>query len=131
MEFDPSSRSWRDKFRDAFRGVRTGVRGQSSFTVHLLMTLVVVVAATFFRVKPLEWCLLLLCIGSVMSAELFNTAIECLAKAVDSTPNHHIGAALDIASGAVLVSSIAASVVGVVIFLPRLLDLLVALGSIG
>jgi diacylglycerol kinase len=113
-------RTWRAKFRDAFRGIGCGVRGQSSFQVHLFVALVVIAAAGFLRVTFLEWCLLLLCIAGVLTAEMFNSALEHMAKIVEDKHNPHLADALDTGSAAVLFASIGAAVVGAIIFFHRL-----------
>src|SRR5262249_8214319 len=71
-------RHWRDKSRDALRGVKLGVRGHSSFFVHFFFAALVLAAAIVLKCGPLEWCLLLGCIGLVLTAELFNSALETL-----------------------------------------------------
>jgi len=76
-------RRWRDKFRDAFRGLKLGVRGHSSFFVHFFFTALVVAAAIVLHCEPLEWCLLLGCIGMVLVTELFNSALETLFRGLD------------------------------------------------
>jgi len=111
---------WSRKFRSAFRGFRVGIRGQSSFCAHFVMTALVFVFGIVLGVSPLEWCVLLLCIGIVLSAELFNTALEKCAKAITSDFDDHIRDALDIASAAVLMASIFAALVGAAIFLFRI-----------
>jgi len=109
--------SWVKKFRCAFRGAKLGVRGESSFFVHFFVAAAVVAAALVLKASLVDWCLLLLCITIVLTAEMINSAIERLARAVDSEPNSHIRDALDIGSGAVLVAAIGASIVGAVVFL--------------
>jgi len=64
--------------------------------------------------------MLCLCVGLVLAAEMFNTAIELLSREVTSDERARIAAALDTASGAVLTVSLAAAAVGSVIFLSRL-----------
>jgi len=96
------------------------MRGQSSFGVHLAMAVAVVIVAASLRVSLVEWCLLILSIAAVLAAELFNSAIERLAREVDREHNPNVGAALDIASGAVLLASIGAAIVGSLIFGYRL-----------
>ena len=81
-ERDQSRRSWVDKFSDAFRGIREGSRGPSSFTVHTIAAVAVVIVAAGLKAAVLEWCILLICITVVLVAEMFNTAIEHLAKAI-------------------------------------------------
>ena len=119
-------RSWIEKFADAFHGIAAGVRGQSSFFVHVEMAAAVVALAAVLRVGLLEWCLLLLCITAVLAAELFNSSIERLAREIDRQHNPNVGAALDIASGAVLVAAMGSAIVGCLIFGHRLVVLVSA-----
>jgi diacylglycerol kinase (ATP) len=113
-------RSWSAKFRDAFRGLWLAVRSEPSFAVHLPMATAVVAAGIVLRVSLVEWCLLGLCITVVLAAEVFNTALEQLAKATRRDHDPQIGAALDMASGAVLICAIGVSLIGGVIFVYRL-----------
>lgn len=116
MKSPTSLKHWTRKFRNAFRGMRAGIWGQSSFYVHGVMGLLVLLLAIVLGVSPLEWCVLVLCIALVISAELFNSAFESLAKAVTRDFDDHVRDALDIASAAVLVIAIGSSIVGLTIF---------------
>jgi len=110
------NRPWLHKFADAFRGLRRAIRSQTSFAVHLTVAAAVVVAAAVLQVSLVEWCLLIGAIGFVITAEVFNTAIESLARAHDVGRHPRIRDALDMASAAVLVASITAAGIGVVVF---------------
>lgn len=109
-------RLWRDKFREAFRGVKLGVRGHSSFTVHFFFAALALTAAFVLGCDWQDWCLILLCIGLVVTAELFNSALETLFHGLDTDTKNRIRGCLDIAAGAVLVASLTAVGVGGVIF---------------
>jgi diacylglycerol kinase len=111
--------SWRRKFGCALRGCGRGVRGQSSFAVHLLAAVGVIAAAAVLRCEPWQWAVLVLCITIVLAAEMFNTAIEALARAVRREHDPHLADALDIGSAAVLVAAVGAAVVGVLVFAHR------------
>ena len=113
-------RSWAGKFRDAFRGVGLGVRGQSSFRVHFFVAALVIVAAAVMRVSVIEWCILFLSIAVVLAAEMFNSALESMAKAITDEHHPRLADALDVGSAAVLVAAIGAVVVGAFLFLHRL-----------
>ena len=76
QEFRPAQRTWYQKFRCAFRGLRVGVRGQSSFAVHFAAAGLAVLLAALLRVERMEWCVLMLCITIVLTAEMFNSALE-------------------------------------------------------
>ena len=112
-------RTWSQKFADAFRGIARAVRRQSSFFVHLWVATAVVGSAVVLRVSLVEWCLLVGAIGVVLVAEVFNTAIESLAKALPVGRHPRIRDALDMAGGAVLLSAVAAAVIGAIVFLHR------------
>jgi diacylglycerol kinase len=113
-------RTWREKFRDALIGLKLGVRGQSSFFVHVFSAATVIVVATILSVSLIEWCLLLLCIAGVLTAEMLNSAMESMAKAITDQHDPHLGIALDVGSAAVLLASAGAAVVGTIIFANRL-----------
>src|SRR5262249_35737195 len=101
-----------------------GVRGQTSFHVHLVFAALVPVAAAVLRCDAIEWCLLLGCIGLVLTAELVNSAVETLFRGLDAKARDRVWPCLDMAAGAVLVASPAAVVIGLVIFAPKLAALL-------
>lgn len=121
--FQPPAGPWYRKFLYASRGLWLGMVGQSSFLVHLICTLLVVTAAVLLKMSVEHCCLLGLCISSVLAAELFNSAIERLAPAIDDQYNDSIRAALDIAAAAVMVTAIAAIAIGSSLFIVRWLAL--------
>ncbi len=108
----------------AWRGIRSCVGKEQNLSFHLIATVVVVIAGFGFGVTRTEWLVIVLCIGMVIAAELFNTAIE---RVVDlASPGRHplAGSAKDIAAGAVLVCAAAAAIIGLIIFVPYLVELL-------
>jgi diacylglycerol kinase len=116
-------RRWRDKFREAFRGVKLGVRGHSSFSVHFFFAALVLAAAFALNLDWFEWCLVLGCVGAVIAAELFNSAIETLFHGLDVETKSRIRGCLDIAAGAVLAVSITAATIGLIVFGRKILIL--------
>lgn len=109
-------RAWRTKFAEAFRGWREGTAGQSSFRVHFFVAGLVIISAMVFRCNYVEWSILLLCIGSVLTAELMNSAIEILCRGLDQETRERLLPCFDIAAGAVLMASMTAATVGLIIF---------------
>lgn len=103
---------WWNKFANALRGISRGVHGQTSFLVHFPVAVGVLLLAWGLQCSVMEWSLLILCIGLVLAAELFNSSLEALARGLCREHNPEVGRGLDIASGAVLVMAIAAAVVG-------------------
>ena len=117
-------RRWKDKFREALRGVKFGIRGHSSFAVHFFFAALVIASAFAMQCNPIEWCLLILCIGMVFTSELINSAIESLFHHFDDGTRSRLCHCLDISAGAVLVSAVTAAIIGLIIFVNRLLLIL-------
>ncbi|NLF71628.1 MAG: diacylglycerol kinase family protein [Candidatus Anammoximicrobium sp.] len=117
--FRHPQRTWYQKFRCAFRGLWLGVRGQTSFLVHFVAAGLALLAGAVLGVERIEWCVLLLCITIVLASEMFNSALEHLARAVDRSENRHLGSALDIGSAAVLLAAMGASLVGSLVLVVR------------
>lgn len=113
-----------DSFRYAFKGIADLFRHTPNARIHLFVTICVIIAGFFFHITHIEWCILILCIALVLAAEAANTAIEYLTDLV--SPDHHplAGKTKDVAAAAVLLAAIGAAIVGLIIFLPKLYDLL-------
>jgi diacylglycerol kinase len=123
MPTPKSRRSWRAKFREAFRGIKLGIRGHSSFFVHFFAATLVIVTASVVQCDLMEWSILIGCIGLVLTAELFNSAIETLFRSLDSVARDRHHGALEIAAGAVLMASITAATVGILVLGRRILHM--------
>ena len=76
-----------------------------------------VVAGLALGVQAWQWCVLLLCISLVLVTEMFNTALEAMAKAIDPSVNPHIRDALDMGSAAVLLAAAGSVATGAIVFL--------------
>ena len=106
---------WVEKFAVAGRGVHNAFTKEASFVAHFVVTAIVLVVGFALGISRIEWCLVVLCVMAGLGTELLNTAIERLAKAITQKEDPHIRDALDIASGAVLVISIGATVLAVLV----------------
>jgi len=109
--------------------MKLGIRGHSSFFVHFFFAALVVTTAIVLRCDPLEWCLLLGCIGLVLTAELFNSTVEIIYRGLDEVTKARVRHCLDIAAGAVLLASITAAIIGGIVFLPKLAAMLARLSA--
>lgn len=109
----------------AWDGIVDVVTQERNMRYHLLAAVVVIICGFLFHVDRLEWLWLLLAILVVFSAEFLNTVIEAV---TDLLGEHHydvnIKKAKDVAAGGVLITAIFAVLVGLIIFLPKLLKLL-------
>jgi diacylglycerol kinase len=119
-----AGRRWADRFREAARGIQLGLRGQSSFSVHFFCAAAAVAACVALNCRLWEWCVILLCVGGVFTAELFNSAIEALSHGLDPETKGRWNGCLDVAAGAVLTASLFAALVGTLVFVNRFGDLM-------
>jgi diacylglycerol kinase (ATP) len=108
----------------AWRGIVYLVRSQHNARIHAAATLAVGAAGFLLRLERAEWCAVILAMTLVWTAEALNTAVEFLADEVSAAHRELIGKAKDAGAGAVLLSSVGAAAVGLIVFAPKLLDLL-------
>jgi diacylglycerol kinase (ATP) len=108
-------------FKYAINGLRLLLITQANARFHSVFALITIVAGIYFNCSIIEWCLIVLSIGTVLTAEAMNTSLEFLTNLV--SPDYHTlaGKAKDVAAGAVLISAISALIVGLLIFVPKLL----------
>ena len=111
--------SRRASFGHAFRGLGVLLR-QPNARIHLLAGCVVVILGSWLQINANEWLAVLLAIGAVMGAEALNTALELAVDLVQPEWHELARDAKDVAAAGVLICSLAALVVGVVVFGPRL-----------
>lgn len=105
----------------ALAGVKASF-GERNMRIHLSLGLLVILAGVFFSISRMEWLFVLLCIAGMFTLEILNTAIE---KTVDLvTDEYHPLAkvAKDLAAGAVLVYTVYSIIVGMIVFLPKVID---------
>lgn len=110
-------------FKYAFEGVKTLIKFEHNVWIHLLATVVVVGSGFLFSLSKTEWLMVIVAIGFVWISEGFNTGIEYLCNAISTKENPEIKKAKDVAAGTVLLSAIVAIIIGVIVFLPHLLNL--------
>jgi diacylglycerol kinase len=108
----------------AVRGVRTMLLTQHNAWIHAAATVVTISAGFGLGISPMEWCMVVLAIVAVWTAEALNTALEYLTDIASSNYHPIAGRAKDIAAGAVLICAIGAAIVGLIVFGPRVLQLL-------
>lgn len=106
--------------RHALDGIATLVYSQHNARLHLLATLAVLLAALWFQVSVLESCILVLAVSLVWLAEALNTAVEFVCDVASPEIHPLIKKSKDVAAAGVLISSSAALLVGLLIFIPHL-----------
>lgn len=110
-------------FGYALVGISRFFSTQQNAKVQLVVACIVIAVAGLLQIKTWEWCLVILCIGAVFSLEAINTSIEKLCDTLHPRQSESIGMVKDIAAGAVLIISIIAVIIGLLIFVPYLINL--------
>lgn len=112
-----------NSFKYAFSGIYLGIKEERNMKVHFLIIILVIIAGIYFKISMTEWiiCILLFCL--VISLELVNTAIEETVDLVTKEKNETAKIAKDVAAGAVLIGAITSAIIGIMIFLPKIIEL--------
>ncbi len=111
-------------FGFAFKGVAYATTTQLNFRVHLVATALAVLLGFTLHISVSEWEWVILSITLVLVSELFNTMIETLTDLVSPGYNEKAGHVKDMSAGAVVIAALFALVIGLIIFLPKLLLLI-------
>jgi diacylglycerol kinase (ATP) len=111
-------------FKYAGRGIRTMVVSQHNAWVHAFATLAVIGVGLLAGLTRLEWFVLVLAIVAVWTAESLNTAFEFLCDVTSPEFHPQVEKAKDVAAGAVLITALGASAIGMLVFAPYLWRLL-------
>lgn len=106
-------------FKYAFEGIITTIKEERNMFIHFLIAIIVVITGVYVRLSLNEWLICLLLFALVFSLELINTAIENTVDLVTTKKNKKAKLAKDAAAGAVLIAAIFASIIGIIIFLPK------------
>lgn len=108
------------KFSYALRGFFVSLKEEKSLVIHLSIACLSIIMAAILQLGPLGWAILILTIGLVISSELMNTAIENVVDMVAFKYNFNAKKIKDIAAAATLVLAVVAVIVGLLLFVPRI-----------
>lgn len=107
-------------FAYASRGLVKIFREEQNLRIQTAIAAGVIMAAWYFKVSRIEWSVLILTITMVVLMETVNTAVELITDVLKPRINGYVKTIKDVMAAAVVISSIAAAVVGVIIFWPYL-----------
>ncbi len=120
-------KKWKNKnfavaLKNSISGVKQVLKTERNLRIQLAFAVVAILMAIVLKLTGMEWAILVLVIGSVLFAEMLNTAIEVMLDLYIPEYNEGVKLAKDIASGAVLVTAIVSVIVGAILFLPKILN---------
>jgi len=123
MKTNLDRNAWLSSFKFAFSGINHIFKTERNFRIHLCISIVVLGILGLFKAPPIEWAVIILVIGLVISAEILNTAIEIMVDIY--CPYFHPLAKIskDVGAGAVLFTAIISILIGFIIFIPHLFSI--------
>ncbi|WP_419494954.1 diacylglycerol kinase family protein [Chryseobacterium bernardetii] len=103
-------------FLNAFRGVLAMIKTERNFQIEILASLLNLFLIFYLKLTSTDAALILMASAAVLSAEIFNTAIEKICDIIQPDFDERIGFIKDIAAGAVVLIAIASAVIGVLVY---------------
>ena len=107
----------------SFQGLAYAYKYEQSMFIHAVATIFTVVMGLVLEISPTEWLLIFISIGTVLAMELINTAIEAVVDLVTLEIHPLAKIAKDTGSAATFVVSLIAGVIGLIIFIPKIIVL--------
>ena len=109
-------------FKFAAKGILYAIKSQPNLWFHLVAAIAIIALSFVLKIATAEWLFIIFAIGAVLTAELFNSSVEKIVDLVQ--PEKHILAeqAKDMAAGAVLIAAISSVLIGLMIFLPKIIN---------
>jgi diacylglycerol kinase len=110
-------------FGYAFNGLRILLKEEHNARIHLVAGVLVVIAGIALKISTVEWIVLIFAIGFVIMTEIINSSIENIADFISPEKHEKIKKIKDLAAAGVLISAVTALIIGLIIFLPKILEL--------
>lgn len=117
----------RKSFGYAFKGIDDVIEHEPNMKIHVVVAMLFVIMAFIFKVSIIEWIILVLLIGAVLAAETINTTIENLVDMYTKEYDEKAKIVKDTAAGTVLILAITSAIIGLIIFIPKIICLLESL----
>lgn len=111
-----------NSFKYAIEGFISSFKTERNMKFHIFIMVLVILAGIILKITKAEWIGCIFCIAMVISAELFNTSIETVVDLVMPYKNEKAKIAKDVAAAAVLVLAIASVIIGLMIFIPKIIN---------
>ena len=115
------------KLEYAFKGIDDVIKHEPNMKIHVVVAILVVIMAFILKVSIIEWIILVLLIGAVLAAETINTTIENLVDMYTKEYDEKAKIVKDTAAGTVLILAITSAIIGLIIFIPKIIYLLESL----
>lgn len=123
MKYKKEIKSLGNSFKYAGEGIWTSFKSERNMKIHVFMMFLVILFGFLLHISLKEWIICIILFSLVIGAELFNTAIESVVDMISLEKSKQAKLAKDVSAGAVLVFAVASAIVGLLIFVPKILEL--------
>ena len=108
-------------FKYAIEGINTGIKQERNMKIHIIIMILVIIFGIILKISKIEWIICIILFGNVISLELVNTAIENAVDLITLEKKPKAKIAKDVAAGSVLIVAITSAIIGLIIFIPKIL----------
>ncbi|MCL4318668.1 MAG: diacylglycerol kinase family protein, partial [Firmicutes bacterium] len=112
----------KESFRYAFAGLAYAFVTQRNLRLHFFSAAAIMILGWIMNLPRREFIVVLAAIMVVMVAEMMNTAVEAVVDLASPDIHPLAQTAKDVAAGAVLLAAIGAALLGLWVFIPRLVS---------
>lgn len=123
MKYKKEIKSLGNSFKYAGEGIWTSFKSERNMKIHVFMMFLVILFGFLLHISLKEWIICIILFSLVIGAELFNTAIESVVDMISLEKSQQAKLAKDVSAGAVLFFAVASAIVGLLIFVPKILEL--------
>lgn len=114
-----------NSFKYAFSGIISAFKTERNMKIHVSVMILVILCGIIFKLETWEWIVCICLFALVIGGELFNTAIEIVVDLAMPKINDKAKKSKDIAAGGVLVFAIGSAIIGLTIFIPKIINLFI------
>lgn len=114
-----------NSFKYAFSGIISAFKTERNMKIHVSVMILVILCGIIFKLETWEWIVCICLFALVIGGELFNTAIEIVVDLAMPKINDKAKKSKDVAAGGVLVFAIGSAIIGLIIFIPKIINLFI------
>jgi len=112
-----------NSFKYAIQGFLISFKKERNMKIHIFIMLIVILFGIILKISKMEWVICIILFGLVLAGEMFNTAIETTVDIAMPLKSTKAKIAKDVSAGGVLILSIISAIIGLMIFIPKIINL--------
>lgn len=117
-------RTFKGSVKNCLDGISYVTKNEKNFKREIALGIIALILSYILKIDKIEFIIILTMICLVLTAEIINTAIERTVDLVTKEYHELARIAKDVSAGSVLVTSIFALIIGIIIFMPKIITLL-------